>query len=103
MAKIEGDDLVHNSVFKNNKDFRFRDQIQAATVSIMNNISEGFERRSDKAFSNFLYIVKGSCAEVSSMTYMALDLKYLSKEDSAKIMGMSSEISRMLSGFIKTL
>ena len=91
------------SVFGNNKDFRFRDQVQSASVSVMNNIAEGFERKSDKAFSNFLYIAKGSCSEVKSMTYLALDLKYISEKDSTKILTMSSEISRMLFGLIKTL
>ena len=69
----------------------------------MNNIAEGFERRSDKAFSNFLYIAKGSCSEVKSMIYLAVDLKYISKEDSAKILTISSEISKMIFGLIKNL
>jgi four helix bundle protein len=90
-------------IFGKNKDFRFRDQIQSASVSVMNNIAEGFERRSDQELSRFLYIAKGSCAEVRSMLYLAIDLKYISKEELEKIQGLSVEISKMLSGFIKTL
>lgn len=60
------------------KDFGFRRQIQTAAISIMNNAAEGFERQSNKEFSRFLDIAKGSCAEVRSMYYIAEDLDYVS-------------------------
>ena len=85
------------------KDFGFRDQLQRAAVSIMNNIAEGFERKGDKEFKYFLFIAKGSCGEIRSMLYLALDLKYISKEEFSRMYGLSVEISRMLSGFIKRL
>ena len=59
------------------KDFGFRDQIQKAAVSIMNNIAEGFERSTDPEFARFLDVAKGSCAEVRSMYYSAEDLGYV--------------------------
>lgn len=59
------------------KDYGFRSQIQQAAVSIMNNIAEGFERRSDSEFARFLDIAKGSCGEVRSMYYAAEDLSYI--------------------------
>jgi len=49
------------SLFENSKDFGFKDQMQRAAVSVMNNIAEGFERKRIKAFTYFLYIAKGSC------------------------------------------
>ena len=55
--------------FQPNRDFGFRDQIQRASVSIMNNISEGFCRESDREKINFLKFAKGSAAEVKSMYY----------------------------------
>ena len=91
------------TLFKDNRDYRFRDQMQSASVSIMNNIAEGFERQGNKEFSRFLFISKGSCAEVRSMLYLAIDLKYISKPDFDNLYGLSEEISKMLSGFIKTL
>jgi len=91
------------SYFKNSRDYAFRDQIQRAAVSIMNNIAEGFERRSDKEFKHFLFIAKGSCGEVRSMFYLALDLKYLSKEEIMRLHALSIEISKLISGLIKTL
>ena len=91
------------AIFKNNRDFGFRDQIQRAAISISNNVSEGFERRSNKEFKQFLYIAKGSCGEVRSMTYIAFELKFILKEEFEKIYSLSLEISKLLSGFIKKL
>lgn len=65
------------------KDYSFRDQIQRGAISIMNNISEGFERRTKKDFAHFLDFAKGSTAEVKSMLYVAEDLQYLSSSEAA--------------------
>jgi four helix bundle protein len=91
------------SSMKNIKDFGFKDQICRASVSIMKNIAEGFERKSDGEFKHFLFIAKGSCGEVRSMLYLACDLKYLNKEDYLNLLNLSIEISKMISGLIKTL
>ncbi len=89
--------------FSTIKDYGFRDQIQRAAVSVMNNIAEGFERKGNKELSRFLYISKGSCGEVRSMLQLALDLRYISKEDFSKLQLISTEISKMLAGFIRAL
>ena len=89
--------------FNSLKDYGFRDQIQRASVSIMNNIAEGFERRGDKEFKHFLFIAKGSCGEVRSMLYLALSLNYISRREFDKFYASSVEISKILSGLIKTL
>lgn len=90
-------------LFSDVRDFGFRDQIQRAAVSVMNNIAEGFERRGDKEFGKFLFISKGSCGEVRSMLYIALELGYIGKPDFERLYDRSVEISRMLSGLIKSL
>jgi four helix bundle protein len=59
------------------KDFGFRDQIQRAGMSVMNNVAEGFERSTDADFARFLDLAKGSCGEVRSLYYAAEDLGYV--------------------------
>ncbi len=89
--------------FNNCRDFSFKDQICRATVSIMNNIAEGYERRGDKELKRFLFISKGSCGELRSMLYVALELDYIPKKVFDNLYHLSLEISKLLSGFIKTL
>jgi four helix bundle protein len=88
---------------KISKDFRFCNQIQSASVSIMNNIAEGFERKSNKEFIQFLYIAKGSCGELRSLNYVALDINYISEIEFNDINEKALIISKSLSGFIKYL
>jgi four helix bundle protein len=85
------------------KDYSFRDQIQRAVVSISNNIAEGYERKGNKELIKFLFIAKGSCAEVRSMLYLALSLRYIDNESFDDFFQRSEKVSRMLSGFIKKL
>jgi four helix bundle protein len=85
------------------KDYGFCDQIKRASVSVMNNIAEGFERASDKELRQFLYIAKGSCGEVRSMLILAQDLNYLAKSQAELLTKQAEEVSKMLAGFIKKL
>jgi len=89
--------------FSKSKDFSFRDQICRASVSIMNNIAEGFERNTDKEFKFFLFIAKGSSGEVRSMLHLAKSLKYIDEVKCRDLALLCSEISRIIAGLIKTL
>lgn len=89
--------------FENTRDFGFKSQIERAAVSVMNNIAEGFDRRSNKEFRQFLYISKGSCAEVRSMLYLAKDLNKMDEKKFTELYDLTIEISKLLSGLIKTL
>ncbi len=101
--KSRGLTLSVYGAFKNCRDFSFKNQIERAAVSVMNNIAEGFERQTNKELKNFLYIAKGSCGEVRSMLGLALELNYLNKSVADSLIDASTEVSRVLSGFIKTL
>ena len=74
-----------------------------AAISVMSNIAEGYARRSDKAFANFLHIAHGSAAEVQSQLYIALDLKYITQDDFNKAYALCEEINRQTQTFIKYL
>lgn len=67
--------------FQTHRDFGFRDQILRASVSVSNNIAEGFDRGSNTQFRYFLNVARSSCNEVRSMVILAERVGYLGKED----------------------
>ena len=96
-----------NSTFKDLKsknskfnDRGLQDQIQRASVSIMSNIAEGFERGTKQEFVNYLFIAKGSAGEVRAQLYVMLDSGYLNIETFKYLNSLAIECSRLLSSFI---
>jgi len=85
------------------KDYGFKDQIQRASVSIMSNIAEGFERGTRQEFLNYLYIAKGSAGEVRAQLYVALDAGYLNSETFGCLNSLCRECSILISSFIRSL
>ena len=83
------------------KDFGLRDQMRRATVSICSNIAEGHDRNSNKDAARFLFMAKGSSAELMSQTEIALGVGYLGKEEAERLIVSCDEISKMLRGLIK--
>jgi len=88
---------------KFSKDFGLRDQIQTAAVSIMANIAEGFDSRSDKSFINFLNYAYRSATEVQSLLYVALDQKYISDIEFDNNYSEIKKIHGLIGGLIKYL
>ncbi len=85
------------------RDFDLKSQIRKSSISIMSNIAEGFGRKSDKAFLNFLNIAHGSAAELQSHLYIALDLKYIEKSEFERLYDLAGEVSKIITGLGKYL
>ena len=85
------------------RDFGFCDQIRRAVVSIVSNIAEGFERRSNGQFIQFLDIANGSAGEVRAQLYIALDLGYVAKEQFDEMVKDVVAIGRMITSLVRHL
>jgi four helix bundle protein len=101
LAKMVYDSVKSTKGLSN--DYKFREQIQSAAVSIMSNIAEGFSRRTTKEFIQFLFIAKGSAAEAQSQLYLALDQGYINQQKFEELYSKSDEVARLTSGFISYL
>jgi four helix bundle protein len=78
------------------RDFKLRDQIRGAAVSVMSNSAEGYERYSPADFCNFLRIARASCAEVRSQLYVALDVGYLAEGCCRELQELAAEVGRVI-------
>jgi four helix bundle protein len=94
------------SITKNNgfcKDFALKNQIRKASISVMSNIAEGFERSGTGEFVQFLAIAKGSAGEVRSQLYIALDQDYIKQKTFKDLNDLTDEISNLIGGLMKYL
>ncbi|MDO9026260.1 MAG: four helix bundle protein [bacterium] len=82
------------------KDYALGDQIRRASVSIMSNIAEGFNRGGNKELVQYLAIAKGSAAEIQSQLYVALDQQYISKEEFNDLYDLTDQIAAGIFSFI---
>ena len=85
------------------RDFDLKNQIRRASVSILSNIAEGFERGGKAEFINFLTIANGSCAETRSQLYSGFDRNYYSEQEMKIHLELAEEIGRMIGGLINYL
>lgn len=85
------------------KDYGLWDQMRRASVSIMANIAEGFSRKGDKEFGQFIFVAKSSAAELQSHAYVALDQGYITEGDFKGLYEALDHVSRMRSNLIKHL
>lgn len=86
-----------------NRDFGLRDQIRRANISIMSNIAEGFESRTDAQFINFLGMARASAGEVRAQLYIAFDQGYIEKEKLDAALSLAQTCSRQIANFMKYL
>jgi four helix bundle protein len=85
------------------KDFRLSGQISGASISIMNNISEGFDSRSNKEFVRFLTYSRRSCSEVQNCLYIALDQKYILEKEFTITYKHCEKVRKIIDGLIRYL
>ena len=85
------------------KDFGLSDQIRRASVSVMTNVAEGFERGSNKDFVKFLFISRGSAGEVRSLLYVAQDQGYINEKEFKSAHDLCMQAARIIWGLIKNL
>lgn len=93
--------LIDDKRFENN--FRLINQIEGSAGSIMDNIAEGFERGGNREFIQFLYISKGSCGELRSQLYRALDRNYITSGEFELIASHAMKISSLIQKLINYL
>jgi len=94
-------EITRDNVFS--KDYGLRDQIRRASVSIMSNIAEGYERGGNQELIQFLSIAKGSCGEVRCQLYIAGDQGYLLQAELKPIIEQCKRISIMINNFMEHL
>lgn len=80
--------------------FGLTNQIRRAAISIPSNIAEGYNRHSDKEFTHFLKIAKGSAGEVDTQLILSVDLEYLQESEIQEALALNQEILRMLGTLI---
>lgn len=91
-------DLTGRDLFK--KDFGLKEQMQRAAVSCMSNIAEGFDSGSNQYFMQYLLYTRRSTSEVQSISYVALDRNYITREDFENVYAKSKLIGKLTNGFI---
>ncbi len=85
------------------RDYALSQQIRRAAISIPSNLAEGFERDTLKEFHHFTSISKGSCAEVRTQLYLALDLDYIDEGAFSQVMRQAEETGRVIGGLRASL
>lgn len=90
-------------LFPDDERYVLSTQMRRAAISIPSNIAEGQQRNSTKEFINFLYIAKGSKAELQTQCYICLRLNLLKKEQVKPVMELLAEIGKMITKLIESL
>ena len=91
------------SALRDCRDFSLKDQMTRAAVSIPSNIAEGAERYSDKEFARFLYIARGSAAELRTQLYIANKINLIDNKRTKEYVEEATQLSAMLHGLVKSL
>jgi len=85
------------------RDSDLRSQMRRASVSVMSNIAEGFGRGANEELLYFLYVGKGSVAELQSQLYLSVDLRYISKDQFHETFKLADETARLIQSFARSM
>ena len=84
-------------------EFTAQDQMKRASLSVMNNIAEGFGRFSNKEFVRFLNIATASIDEVHSMILFFTELQLVNQDQQEEIILVISKTKHQTLGLIRYL
>jgi len=93
--------MANKELFK--KDFGLKEQLQRAAVSCMSNVSEGFDSDTNQQFIQMLSYTRRSASEVQSELYVALDSKYITKDEFNTVYEQAALVRKLANGFIRYL
>jgi four helix bundle protein len=82
------------------KDYKFRDQLRSSAGSVMDNIAEGFGRKGNPEFKNFLAIANGSLMESKYQLFRAFDQGYIQDNELRESLEMIDETARIIHALI---
>ena len=85
------------------KDFVLVDQTRRASISIMANLAEGFGRKGNKEFLQFISVAEGSLCELQSHLFISLDMEYISQDEFKKLFDLTEETQRIINGLAEYL
>jgi four helix bundle protein len=85
------------------KDYRLSGQTTGASISVMNNISEGFDAQSNKEFVRFLNYSRRSCSELQNCLYVALDQHYIAEDEFQNTYNRCTQVRKIVDGLIRYL
>lgn len=85
------------------RDFALQGQIRRAAISIMSNIAEGFERSGSAEFAQHLAIAKGSAGELEAQLYIALDQRYLNRDEFKRLYRLVASAKKLIGAFMRYL
>jgi len=91
------------AALKDCKDYNLKDQMCKAVVSVPSNIAEGYERKGSKETIQFLYIAKGSCGELRTQLYLAMDLGYIEQQNSQQLIEDTINLSAKIYRYVQSI
>ena len=91
------------ATFPKTETYGLASQLRRAAVSIPSNMAEGHARRSTKAFLNHVSIAIGSQAEVETCIELCTRLRFLTNEQSRKLLADAGSVGRILYGLYRAL